>query len=131
MLKIKRLAVFLITLMLIACSDNNIDLSGVYSCSKSDHIVLVKDNNNQYIGGEYWIYSDGSGNPNGEPVDRIKFLKKSGDYLILPSEKNKKFYLIGNNQLKVIDVNYDGYYENWCNKTSGSEKAKQLMQEYL
>ncbi|MGV2934767.1 hypothetical protein ACIPUA_06885 [Providencia sp. AGC89] len=127
MLKIKRLAVLLTTLMLVACGENNTDLSGVYSCSKFDHIVLVKDNNNQYIGGEY-LNSPHDGD---STIGRIKFLKRSGSYLAVPSDDNKYFYQVGDNKLKVVDPNYDGFYENWCNKTSGSEKAKQLMQEYL
>lgn len=113
--------------MLVACGENNTDLSGVYSCSKFDHIVLVKDNNNQYIGGEY-LNSPHDGD---STIGRIKFLKRSGSYLAVPSDDNKYFYQVGDNKLKVVDPNYDGFYENWCNKTSGSEKAKQLMQEYL
>ncbi|THB27344.1 hypothetical protein [Providencia sp. MGF014] len=129
----KKILIFGLIAMLTGCNENDNDkISGVYYCKNYDRIILVKEKK-QFIGGEQ-VALDADKNE-WDPVSRIKYLSKFGNYLNL-SNNNTAFYLLGNNELgesrlKVLDENYDGYYENWCVKKEGIKTARSLMDDHL
>lgn len=116
----KLLVLLVAVICLSACNDKEDDLTGVYLCDKDYKIVLVKENN-QYLAGEYFF----------DNLAVIGFLKRSGNYMLLPHKNNINYYQIDENKIKIIDAHGSYLEKTWCIKKYGAETAKLLMKDHL
>lgn len=86
---------------------DNGELAGVYQAENKDQMVLSFNNSDKEYKVDYRQYIDLSkvnkyAKPQYAANSVVGFVVKDGDFLVMPSENNKKMFKVENSNLKAI-----------------------------